>query len=221
MRKRTKTLLLSILTLCICTALVAGGTYALFTDKATVNNHLSAGNLDVGLHRITYQECVLDNKGLMAVSAKDTKRVDLTKDNSVLFNVVDAVPTSWYEATIEVSNLGSTAFDYGMRIIWKPNNDPTDNDVVFARQIKITVTSDKISRSTTDGNGNPVTVNYVTFMLNESKNHDISLGHLLKNAGTETFTVKAEFIDHDNNNSAMLATLDFDVQVYATQKTHE
>ncbi len=219
MEKRTKTLLLSMLTLCICTLLVVGGTFALFTDSVTVNNHLSAGNLDVGLYRTSYKECVLDTDGLMAESAENTDRVNLATNGSVLFNVTNAAPTSWYQATMEVSNLGSTAFDYGVRILWDANDDETDNDEAFASQIRITITSEKIKRTVTDENGNPVEVNYVTFMLDECKDNDVSLGYLLKNAGVETFTVKAEFINSGSNNSAKLATLDFDVQVYATQKT--
>ncbi len=206
-KKRIAPLLFSMLALCLCTIFVVGGTYALFTDTVTVNNHLEAGNLKVGLFRTSYQERVLDNSGLMSESAEDTTRVDLAADASKLFNVNNAVPTSRYQATVEVSNLGSTAFDYGMRILWKPNEDTTDNDEVFAAQIKITVTSKKLDAP-------------VEFMLNACSEHDISLGYLLKNAPAETFTVKAEFVNDDaNNNAAMLATLDFDVQVYATQKT--
>ncbi len=228
MEKRTKTLLLSILTLCICTVLVVGGTFALFTDKATVNNHLSAGNLDVGLYRTSYNECVLDADGLMAVSDENTDRINLVADGKALFNVTNAAPTSWYQATIEVSNLGSTAFDYGMCILWETDDSTTESEKALASQIKITITSKNISDEVADGkvtvtdeSGNPVEVNYVTFMLDECglEENKISLGYLLKNAGVETFTVKAEFVNDGANNSAKLATLDFDVQVYATQKT--
>ncbi len=204
--KRTKTLLLSALALCICTILIVGGTYALFTDTVTVNNHLEAGNLDVGLYRIKYQNHVLNSSGLMATSGIDTSRVDLTKNSAKLFNVVQAVPTSWYEATIEVSNLGSTAFVYGVRVLWKPNSNATDNDEAFAEQLKITITSAKLTAP-------------VEFMLKDCESYEIALGYLLKNAGVETFTVRAEFVNVPNNNSAMLATLDFDLQVYAMQKT--
>ena len=206
MEKRTKTMLFSALTLLVCTVLIVGGTFALFTDSVTVNNHLSAGNLEVGLYRTSYRECVLGTDCLMSESAENTDRIDLCAVGSMLFNVTNAVPTSWYQATIEVSNLGSTAFDYGMRILWEANDDETDNDEVFASQIKITITSEKLEEA-------------VEFMLDECADHDISLGYLLKGTGAEAFTVKAEFVDDGNNNSAMLANLSFDVQVYATQKT--
>ncbi len=224
MKNRRKTLLLSIIALCICTMLIVGGTFALFTDEVRTNVHLSAGNLEVGLYRISYQDYVLTENGLMAEGTENKTRVDLTKDNSVLFSAYKAVPTSWYKATIEVSNLGSTAFDYGMRIIWNEDNTATNAEKLFAGQIKITVTSEKLSAP-------------VEFMLDECSTNSVSLGHLLKcdengNAVVETFTVKAEFVDdigynaeldnpdeHINNNLAMDVPLDFDVQVFAVQKT--
>ncbi len=245
MEKRTKTLLLSILTLCICTALVVGGTFALFSDSVKVNNHLSAGNLDVGLYRTSYKEYVLNDKGLMVErdgedDPKFDERLPLVGENGSdkeLFIVSKAVPTSWYQATMEVSNQGSTAFDYGVRILWTDTTDETaddycKNDEIIASQIRITITSKEISDEIADGkvtvtdeNGeNPVEINYVTFMLNECKDNDVSLGYILAGDPVETFTVKAEFVDDEVvggivNNDAMNSELKFDVQVYATQKT--
>ncbi len=211
-------LLLSILTLCICTVLVVGGTFALFTDKEIINNHLSAGNLDIALERVSYKECVLNSNGLM-VESEDDSVIDLVTNGESLFDVKNAVPTSWYQATIKVDNLGSTAFDYGVKILWEPNDDPEDNDITFAEQIKITVTSNKISPEDTDGideHGN----RYVSFMLADAAENNLSLGYLLTTSQAESFTVKAEFINNTAvNNDAMLAELKFDVQVYATQKT--
>ncbi len=237
MEKRTKTLLLSMLTLCICTLLVVGGTFALFTDSVTVNNHLSAGNLDVGLYRTSYKEYVLNEKGLMVENTVvDNPKLNLVGQNGYskeLFTVSEVVPTSWYQATMEVSNLGSTAFDYGVRILWTDTTDKTaenycEKDEIIASQIRITITSKEISDeiangtvTVTDENGDPVEVNCVTFMLNECKDKDISLGYLLVGDPVETFTVKAEFVDFDDeiNNLAMSSELKFDVQVYAMQKT--
>ncbi len=220
MKSGTKALLTTLAMLCVSAALIIGGTYALFTDTVSINNRLSAGNLEVGLVRVSYQEHVLSKNGMMATSALDITEVDLTKSEQPLFQVVNAVPTSWYQTTVRVSNLGSTAFDYGMRIIWAPNSDPLDNDHLLAEQIRITVASHKIADADRDGimtlDGEDM--NYVSFTLKEASLRDISLGYLLKNAGDDSFTVKAEFVDSGNNNAAMLATLTFDLQVYATQK---
>ncbi len=218
----------ALLALVLCVALLIGGTYALFTGNVEVNNHLSAGNLKVGLTRVSYKEWVLNDSGLMCEKT-DSTAIDLTKDGNEIFTVEKAVPTAWYEATIEVSNEGSTAFDYGMRILWtdmqvddeKYDETLHKNDEILAAQIQITVTSKKIADADADGKDKSGT-NYVQFMLDKCEQKDISLGYLLKNAGTDSFTVKAEFVNSDEkdvNNAAMLANLTFDVQVFATQKT--
>ncbi len=206
MKKRRKTLLIAVLALCISTLLAVGGTYALFTDKVEVNNHLKAGNLDVGLERISYIENVLNNEtGLMNQSEENKDVIDLTKDSKVLFSAENAVPTSWYQATIRVSNKGSVAFNYGMKILWNENGKANNAQMAFADQMHITVT---------DSTGKAV-----TFKLSDCANNAVNLGDMLKGEA-ETFTVKAEFInDNAVNNAAMLATLKFDLQVYATQKT--
>ncbi len=212
----------ALLALVLCVALLIGGTYALFTGNVEVNNHLSAGNLKVGLTRVSYKEWVLNDSGLMGEKT-DSTAIDLTKNGNEIFTVEKAVPTAWYEATIEVSNEGSTAFDYGMRILWTNKDTASEKDLAFAGQMQITVTSSKIADADADGKDDNGT-NYVQFMLDECADpgNDISLGYLLKNEGTNSFTVKAEFVNSDVkdvNNAAMLATLTFDVQVFATQKT--
>ncbi len=106
-----------------------------------------------------------------------------------------------------------------MRIIWESHKIAGNKDDILAGQIKITVKSPNLAED-------------VVFMLDESAGKNVSLGSILKNEAAETFTVIAEFVndseynadidnieEYVNNNSAMLATLDFDVQVYATQKT--
>ena len=50
--------------------------------------------------------------------------------------------------------------------------------------------------------------------------YDVVLGSMLKGDAAEQFTVKAEFVNRDDNNAAMQAEIEFDLQVYATQKTN-
>ncbi len=228
MGKITRTLLLSVLTVCVCTALVVGGTFALFTDTVEVNNHLVAGKLEVGMTRTAFSKNVLNTSGLMEV-VKDDGDVDLVKDSHVLFDVTEAVPTSWYQADINIANQGSTAYDYNVRIIWANQATATDKDKAFASQVEITIISDKISDDDatgkfafTDEDGEIIKeVNCVSFRLDKCNDEEniVSLGYMLKGASAETFTVRAEFVDSDSNNSAMEADLRFDVQVHATQKT--
>ena len=203
---KKRTLLLSALTALLGVSVAVGASYALFTDQVTVNNHLSAGSLDVGLYRVEYKENVLVADGTMAESTPDTTRVDLTQNADKLFVIDDLfVPTSWYETTVEVSNSGDVAFDYGVRILWK--DDPAnDKDQIIAKQIQITISVGDTQKE--------------QFYLCDCADYDVVLGSMLKGDAAEQFTVKAEFVNRDDNNAAMQAEIDFDLQVYATQKTN-
>lgn len=203
---KKRTLLLSALTALLGVSVAVGASYALFTDQVTVNNHLSAGSLDVGLYRVEYKENVLVADGTMAESTPDTTRVDLTQNADKLFVIDDLfVPTSWYETTVEVSNSGDVAFDYGVRILWK--DDPAnDKDQIIAEQIQITISVGDTQKE--------------QFYLCDCANYDVVLGSMLKGDAAEQFTVKAEFVNRDDNNAAMQAEIEFDLQVYATQKTN-
>ena len=55
MGKSIRAALLSAIIACLCLVLIIGGTYALFSDSVTVNNHLAAGKLKVGLKMVGYQ----------------------------------------------------------------------------------------------------------------------------------------------------------------------
>lgn len=203
---KKRTLLLSALTALLGVSVAVGASYALFTDQVTVNNHLSAGSLDVGLYRVEYKENVLVADGTMAESTPDTTRVDLTQNADKLFVIDDLfVPTSWYETTVEVSNSGDVAFDYGVRILWT-DDTANDKDQIIAEQIQITISVGDTQKK--------------QFYLCDCADYDVVLGSMLKGDAAEQFTVKAEFVNRDDNNAAMQAEIDFDLQVYATQKTN-
>ncbi len=222
-RKKITALLFSMLALCLCTILIVGGTYALFTDSVTVNHHLEAGNLKIGLWRTNYAEYTIDDAkgGLMSLKEYPDDDINLLENSSKVFTAVNAVPTSYYWAEFEVSNLGSTAFNYGVRILWEPGENPADNVWYLVRQLRLTVNGDNLDAP-------------VVFMLDKSAGLNIDLGDLLTNEDPEKFTVQVEFVcdsqftdENGNlvdeellNNLAMLANVDIDVQVYATQKTH-
>ena len=186
---------------CVCLALLIGGSYALFSDSVDVNNHLKAGNLKVGLERVSYQTSTIGSDGNWIDGTADTSVVDLTSDSQALFATENAVPGSWYEAKIKVTNKGNVAFDYGMRMLWNTNGEATAEQQELAGQIRMTITYGANNTS-------------VSFMLDESS--DVELGRLLSGA-SEIFTVRAELTDAANNNAVQDISLDFDLQVYATQ----
>ena len=60
MTKKQRTVLLAALTLMLCLALIAGGTYALFSAQFEMTNHLQAGELKVALERTHLKAFALD-----------------------------------------------------------------------------------------------------------------------------------------------------------------
>ena len=71
----------------LCIVLMIGGGYALWSDSASVENHLTAGTLKVKLERISLTKtCLDDTTGYLAVS-EDTTTVDLTSSTTQTVNV--------------------------------------------------------------------------------------------------------------------------------------
>ncbi len=215
MKKNIRTIVLSMVVLCLCTTFIIGGTFALFSDYDEVDNRLVAGNLDIGLYRVNYVENVLDSEGFLAESDPldgPEDRINLANNEfqGYLFEAVNAVPESWYEATMEISNQGSTAFNYDVRIIWD-TDDATAEQKILASQIYITITSDKIDNET----------HTHSFYLSEcaDESNIVPLGYMIADKdAVETFKVTAKFIDHEDNNDAMNVSVDFDIRVSATQR---
>ena len=99
MSKKSRTLLLSMVTACLCLVLIVVATYALFSDTVSVNNHLKAGKLEVGLERIGYTTCTLDDNGTLVVRPKDETKINLAEDASVLFETDRVGPMSSFSAS--------------------------------------------------------------------------------------------------------------------------
>ncbi len=206
MSRRMRTVLLSMVMVCLCLALLIGGTYALFSDQETVNSYLKAGKLDAVLYRVEYQDCTLGENGMLVTSERNTDRIDLTNASSkdiMLFDIEKAVPQSWYEACLEVSNAGNVAFDYGVRMLWNVDGQATDAQKELASQIQITISGE-------DG------TELAEFAL--SAGRDVDLGTILVGGAAQEFTVRAEFLNDPDNNIVQDVALEFALQVYAIQK---
>ena len=81
-----------------------------------------------------------------------------------------------------------------------------DKDQIIAEQIQITISVGDTQKE--------------QFYLCDCANYDVVLGSMLKGDAATQFTVKAEFVNRDDTNAAMQAEIEFDLQVYATQKTN-
>ena len=118
--------------LVVLLALLVGTTYALFTDKATITNHLNSGDMQLTLIRTDYTHMMLDQDGFVADVTPDGH--DDPKDFSApvgenMFNLDEAqrfVPGSSVSADMVLSNAdvnSDTAFNYWFTIVVKGVED--------------------------------------------------------------------------------------------------
>lgn len=209
MTKRKRSLLMSVMTLMLCLALVAGGTYALFTDQVTLGTHLEAGNLDITLKRINLDTKMLGEDGFLH-DLSSRRVVDFT--NPTRENVFDihedhlVVPCSSYTATMKIENHSSVAFKYWVEIVHGTG------DEALLSQIQIRVED-------SDGNYTEHRLSKGSTLGSEAYPIDI-----LAVDESDTFKISILFVDDRvdtsiTNNHAMNQNLHFDVKVHAVQVT--
>lgn len=218
MTTKKRSVLLSVMTLVLCLALVAGGTYALFSDQVTLENHLEAGTLDITLTRTNLVTTSLNAATGFLVETENSKDIDFSKpwdpnhpelENENVFDIASGtliVPGCKFSAEMQITNNSDVAFGYWLEIVFDDTVDLT-----LAEQLKITVT-------TVDGNKS------ISKMLNTSAgligSETDPIGILAK-TGSQLFTISVEFCDLDDsvNNNAMGKNFEFDVIVNAVQIT--
>lgn len=214
-KKRVLLISCSVIMLCIC--IIAGMSYALFTDSVSVGNHLQAGNLNVTLTRTNLEYSVLDDGGELDVT-KVEEDLDLTTSTANNVFGIDStdiriVPGSYFDADLEIKNAGNTAFTYSISI--KLLGDSTN----LAEQLKVIVT--RPDGTTTEK------------MLSElASGLSIDTGKMKVGEDAQSFSVRVEFIDDVdynkdltdddekmNNNAAQNDSAVFDLIVTAVQAT--
>ncbi len=233
-KNRTRALIISVITIIICLALLAGGTYALWSKSVTVENHLLvSGKMDLTLERISLKKTALDSTtGYMKTYAEDTNVVDLTnpsasKDSVNVFGFDETngelvVPTSSYEAKLKITNKGDVAFSYEVRI--KLDKSLYDEETYtytaygekLAQQLQVTVY---------DAKGDQKVQKYLSDFDVTAGTVVIDKVYVQNTEATSTFGVKVEFVDDTTdtisfiNNEAMSKKVSFDLLVSATQAT--
>lgn len=152
MAKRIRILVTAMATILICVALIAVGSYALFSDTTRVTNHLQAGDLDIKLWRIDLAGQGLDEDGFLGDIANTTDKefTGATTDN--IFDLDDTkyvVPTSKYVAEMMISRTASTnvAIGYWLDFV-VPNVDTSipENEALLS-QLMITIEVQKIGET--------------------------------------------------------------------------
>lgn len=204
-KSKVKTLLVACVMIMLCAAMIVGGTYALWSDNVTVENHLSSGTLQVKLERISLTKTYLDDEtGYLVTAGPDTTIVDFTDTNTAddnVFGIEDekVVPCSEYEAKLRLTNNGDVAFTYD--VIIKLNSASN----ALAKQLKVYI----------DGEDKGTLDQYAV-----DGKAVISTQTMAKNDVAKEFTVKIQFInDNDINNDAQDKEVKFDLLVNAVQKT--
>jgi len=204
----------------LCLTLFIGSALALFSDRTSVRNHLVAGDLEADLWRTNLEYTALNSEGKLQKTVVDEdlnfSNVSLTEDNvfGVKSESIVVVPGSYFDADLELRNVGNVAFTYVIKLVFV--GDSTNNDA-FAKQLKITIV---------DTNGNTSTPKTLDkFTASSGTDYIISQGELKVSTtpgvqSADKFSVKVEFIDDDSvNNLAQAATATFDLIVEAVQAT--
>ena len=190
----------------LCIVLMIGGGYALWSDSASVENHLTAGTLKVKLERISLTKtCLDDTTGYLAVS-EDTTTVDLTSSTTQTVNVFGIgenekiVPCASYDAKLRLTNNGDVAFSY--EVIIKLTSVSNE----LAGQLKVYVDNvDMGYLSAYAGAGQAI----------------VATSTMAKNDTAKEFSVKIVFAHLDENNAAQNQQATFDLLVNAVQLTEE
>ena len=217
--KRTniqRTLLVSSSIILLCMTIIAGMTWALFTDTQTVSNHLQAGDIKITLKRTELTKTTLDAQGKLVTSAPDTD--PLTFSNPTTENVFGIlenekiVPGTKYVAKMQLENHSDVAFGYWIEIVCTDKTAGED----LAKQLKVTVNTGTDAESpVNDG-----------LKIGSDKN----FVDVLEVEENGTFTVAVEFVDEgysfvdgvltSKNDAAKTENLTFDLVVYAIQATN-
>ncbi len=216
MMKRLNTLLCASLISMLGVGLLVGGTYALFTSKATVTNHLKAGNLNISLIRTKYSKTVLNTDGYLETK-EDNNELDFTSASSKnIFGLEEnelIVPTSKFSADLTIKNgkkdssgayiKSSVAFTYSASLVLDESSDTN-----LANQLQVTVKQGETS---------------TTKRLNEFNDIVLLSGEMKASDDATSFTISLEFLNLDSdgstNNKAQDKEVSFDLVVEAIQKT--
>lgn len=207
-KSKMRLLLLALATVLCCIALLIVGTYALFTDSVTIENHLRAGTLKISLVREKLTSHNIAPDGTMD-TVTDEEVVDFTKATTAnVFGLTEGtyiVPTSYFTADMVISNRSDVAFVYWIELVL----DIEKSDAELAEQLTVTVKHGEVERSQPLSKG---------LLVGSSAD---TLGTVL--VGEEAkFSVSMKFENLENpvNDMAQAQKVFFDLAIYAVQATN-
>ncbi len=206
-KNKVRSIIVTCMMILFCTALVVGSTVALWSDSVRVENHLTAGTLNVKLERIGLTKTSLDDETGYLTVVEDAQTVDLTDtdtSNANVFGIGEnekVVPGAYYDAKLRLTNDGDVSFSYDVIIRL------TSASNALAEQLKVFV----------DG----VDKGYLSEFAGDDGVAVISTQTMTKNDGAKVFSVKIVFDDLDENNAAQNERASLDLLINAVQLTAE
>lgn len=217
-----KAVLASVLIALVCVTVLVAASVALFSQSATVDTYLNAGELKISLVRTDLKGRFADKNGVLSAEKTFTEDVDLTdaeatgnsafkfgNEQSPVFNV----PGVWEEAWLKLTNLGNVAFDYSLTFIYGEESAPVSGTPEYNLANKLLVTV-----SLPDGT--PIKSGTLAQTVQDGK---LELGTITATNAHATIRVKVELpyeadsVDDGTGDTVMNANLKFGFVITATQ----
>ena len=144
MLDKKRIIIISSAIILLCTMIITGATFALFTEDKTVTTHLQAGGLDVQFYRNSYSYTLLNADGTLTPVSGGTRK-DFTQpvdENFFGFKGTNddkfkIVPETTFSADMQLVNNGTTAFTYDIDIVYDTTDNENSNDL--SGQLWVTV----------------------------------------------------------------------------------
>lgn len=203
MKRTSKHLVIATVALVLTVAAMIGATLAIFSDTtANQNNHLQAGNLSVVLQQTSFEGERADAQGLKEHFVNNDV-VDLKQSTDKIFSLQNFLPGMYATSNMKITNSGSVAFDY--KVLVNGVEVEGANSQALMSQIKIVVKQGNVVKG--------------EFLLSDVPTDGVAVGTVLVGSDNkQDFSVTAMFVPSDDNNSAKLGAVSFDLTIVATQK---
>ena len=221
-----RTLLLAVSAIVLSVLLVLAGTYALFTDKSQISNHLQAGTLQMQLYRTSLTRRALDEKGYLkeTTNTQEENFTGLNGENVFGFATDEVMaPGCKYTANMRLTMTAESdvAFGYYVEIVL--SNATVDN-ADLRGQVKVTIQSVEDSTKVVSKWFSEA-VDGKIFLGGEAQEEligKVEKGTTATGAvASQNFIVTVEFVNQDTdgsvNNIAKLEGFGFDMIVHAIQ----
>ena len=205
MTTRIRVIFMSCVTILVCLAVMAVGTFALFAETFKVTNHLTAGTLDVTLYR-TY---LVSGNTNSTVTVDNSQRINFSNTNSSNANIFDLesdgkiCPGAYFEATMCLTNSADSDVDvnYTIEILLSANTSATA-DAKLLEQLEMKVYK---------ADANNVKGEEYVLTAGKTQAAELEIGK------SAYFIVRVEFKSSNANDLAQNGTVIFDMTVNAVQ----